>query len=126
MCPTSTAITQWYKKATTIFAVLQRMTMACTKENLMEVSVASRQCFNAIPITLGKAPRNQLASKAASAALPAIPTHCGGVKKPYRFRPGTVAQREIRRYQKTTDLLITTLSESNENQVFFFFFFPTR
>ena len=30
----------------------------------------------------------------------------GGVKKPHRFRPGTVALREIRRYQKSYDLLI--------------------
>ena len=30
----------------------------------------------------------------------------GGVKKPHRYRPGTVALREIRRYQKTTELLI--------------------
>jgi histone H3 len=29
-----------------------------------------------------------------------------GVKKPHRYRPGTVALREIRRFQKTTDLLI--------------------
>lgn len=29
-----------------------------------------------------------------------------GVKKPHRFRPGTVALREIRKYQKSTDLLI--------------------
>ena len=29
-----------------------------------------------------------------------------GVKKPQRFRPGTVALREIRRFQKSTDLLI--------------------
>jgi histone H3 len=28
------------------------------------------------------------------------------VKKPHRYRPGTVALREIRRFQKTTDLLI--------------------
>ena len=28
------------------------------------------------------------------------------VKKPYRYRPGTLALREIRRYQKSTDLLI--------------------
>ena len=28
------------------------------------------------------------------------------MKKPHRFRPGTVAQREIRRYQKTTELLL--------------------
>ena len=33
----------------------------------------------------------------------------GGVKKPRRFRPGTVALREIRRYQKSYDLLIRKL-----------------
>lgn len=31
------------------------------------------------------------------------------VKKPHRFRPGTVALREIRRYQKSSDLLIRKL-----------------
>ena len=30
----------------------------------------------------------------------------GGVRKPYRFRPGTVALREIVKYQKSTELLI--------------------
>ncbi len=30
----------------------------------------------------------------------------GGIKKPYRYRPGIVALRKIRRYQKSTDLLI--------------------
>jgi histone H3 len=29
-----------------------------------------------------------------------------GVRKPHRYRPGTVALREIRKYQKTTALLI--------------------
>ena len=33
----------------------------------------------------------------------------GGLKKPMRYRPGTVALREIRRYQKTTELLIRKL-----------------
>ena len=33
----------------------------------------------------------------------------GGVKKPHRFRPGTVALKEIRRYQKSTELLIQKL-----------------
>ena len=33
----------------------------------------------------------------------------GGVKKPHRYRPGTVAVREIRRYQKSTDLMIPKL-----------------
>ena len=32
-----------------------------------------------------------------------------GVKKPHRYRPGTVALREIRRYQKSGDLLIRKL-----------------
>jgi histone H3 len=31
------------------------------------------------------------------------------VKKPHRYRPGTVALREIRKYQKCTDLLIRKL-----------------
>jgi histone H3 len=52
--------------------------------------------------TGGKAPRKQLATKAARKSAPAT----GGVKKPHRYRPGTVALREIRRYQKSTDLLI--------------------
>ena len=55
--------------------------------------------------TGGKAPRKQLATKAARKSAPAS----GGVKKPHRYRPGTVALREIRRYQKSTDLLIRRL-----------------
>ena len=35
----------------------------------------------------------------------APPRH-GGVKKPHRYRPGTVALREIRRFQKSTELLV--------------------
>jgi len=34
----------------------------------------------------------------------------GGVKKPHRYRPGTVALREIRRYQKSTETLIRKLT----------------
>lgn len=33
----------------------------------------------------------------------------GGVKKTFRYRPGTVALREIRRFQKSTELLIKKL-----------------
>jgi histone H3 len=33
----------------------------------------------------------------------------GGVRKPHRNRPGTVALREIRPYQKSTDLSIRKL-----------------
>eukprot|EP01112_Ceratiomyxa_fruticulosa_P013625 TRINITY_DN383_c0_g1_i4.p2 TRINITY_DN383_c0_g1~~TRINITY_DN383_c0_g1_i4.p2 ORF type:complete len:138 (+),score=26.32 TRINITY_DN383_c0_g1_i4:143-556(+) len=56
--------------------------------------------------TGGKAPRKQLATKAARKATPPA---AGGIKKPHRFRPGTVALREIRRYQKSTELLIRKL-----------------
>jgi len=52
--------------------------------------------------TGGKAPRKQFAAKAAKKSD-------NGVKKHHRFRPGTVALREIRRYQKSTDLLIRKL-----------------
>lgn len=38
-----------------------------------------------------------------------LSTTLGGVKKPHRYRPGTVALREIRKYQKSTDLLIRKL-----------------
>ena len=55
--------------------------------------------------TGGKAPRKQLATKAARKSAP----QTGGVKKPHRWRPGTVALREIRKYQKSTDLLIRKL-----------------
>ncbi|KAG9344877.1 hypothetical protein JZ751_010568, partial [Albula glossodonta] len=49
--------------------------------------------------------KKQLATKAARKSAPAT----GGVKKPHRYRPGTVALREIRRYQKSTELLIRKL-----------------
>ena len=55
--------------------------------------------------TGAKAPRKQLATKAARKSAPATV----GVKKPYRYRPGTVALREIRRHQKSTDLLLRKL-----------------
>ncbi|XP_048213608.1 histone H3-like [Perognathus longimembris pacificus] len=56
--------------------------------------------------TGGKAPRKQLSLyRAARMSAPAT----GSVKKPYRYRPGTVALREIRRYQKSTELLIRKL-----------------
>jgi histone H3 len=55
--------------------------------------------------TGGKAPRKKLATKAARDRAPTV----GGVKKRYRYRPGTVALREIRRYQRSGDLLIGKL-----------------
>jgi len=67
------------------------------------VSMTTKQ--TARKSTGGKAPRKQLATKAARKSAPST----GGVKKPHRYRPGTVALREIRRYQKSTELLIRKL-----------------
>tara|TARA_Y100000996_G_scaffold349508_1_gene288297 strand:+ start:306 stop:716 length:411 start_codon:yes stop_codon:yes gene_type:complete len=55
--------------------------------------------------TGGKAPRKQLAVKAARKTAPVV----GGIRRPHRYRPGTVALREIRKYQKSTELLIRKL-----------------
>ncbi len=50
----------------------------------------------------GKAPRELLATKAARKGLQVA----GGVKTKRRNRPGAVALREIRKYQKSTDMLM--------------------
>lgn len=52
-----------------------------------------------------KAPRNQITTKAARKTT----INQSLLKRPRRFRPGTVALREIRKYQKSTDLLIRKL-----------------
>jgi histone H3 len=50
----------------------------------------------------GKAPKHNLSTKAARISAPNV----GGIKRAHRYRPGTVALLEIRRYQKSTELLI--------------------
>ena len=52
----------------------------------------------------GAAMRTVQASKNIAVKAPRKPPH--QMQKRRRFRPGTVALREIRRYQKSTDLLI--------------------
>ena len=54
--------------------------------------------------TGGKAPSKQLAVRKLKSAPIA-----GGVKKHHRYRPGTVALREIRKYQRSCDLLLAQL-----------------
>ncbi len=72
----------------------------------------------ALPFQMLSASHRRLAAQAAAQAaaphrqLGAAPApRCilgaqGGVKKPHRYRPGTVALHEIRKFQKTTELLI--------------------
>ena len=55
--------------------------------------------------TGGKAPRKQLATKAALKSAPST----GEVNEPHRYRLSTGTLREIRRYQKSTELLIRKL-----------------
>jgi histone H3 len=50
----------------------------------------------------GKAPCIHVATMAARK----LARHMGGVKKPHRYRPGTVTICEILKYQKNTELLI--------------------
>ncbi|ORY46925.1 hypothetical protein BCR33DRAFT_848958 [Rhizoclosmatium globosum] len=63
------------------------------------------------PVKKGKAPASSSPPRRASKADKTTPNKAGaaGVKKARRYRPGTVALREIRKYQKTTDLLIRKL-----------------
>jgi histone H3 len=56
--------------------------------------------------TGGKPPRLHLDTKATRAFV----QQAIAVKKPYRFRPVMVALREIRKFQKTTNLLIRKAS----------------
>jgi histone H3 len=55
--------------------------------------------------TGGKAPRINLGKVGRKSG----PPPGDKPKKPHRYRPGTVALREIRRYQKSTELLIRKL-----------------
>ena len=53
----------------------------------------------------GKAPPRNVLAKGTMMYAQKI----SGIKKPHRYRPGTVALREIRRYQKSTELLLRKL-----------------
>ena len=72
--------------------------MARTKES-------SRKSTGKLPrevlVTKGKKSTSGKASSQASSST--------NIKKPFRFRPGTVALRDIRRYQRGTDLLLRKL-----------------
>lgn len=57
------------------------------------------------PPTGGKAPRKQLATKEAVAIGQQGETR----RERHRFRPGTCALREIKKYQKSTELLLRKL-----------------
>ena len=65
----------------------------------------ARTKHTARKMTGAKQPRKHIAAKQSKGKAPAA----GGVKRAHRFRPGTVALRMIRKYQKSTELLIRKL-----------------
>jgi histone H3 len=98
---------QWERRSADIFASAKRSSLLELKlvDHQQTTTKMARTKQTARKSTGGKAPRKQLATKAARKSAPAT----GGVKKPHRYRPGTVALREINRYQKSTELLIRKL-----------------
>ena len=87
--------------------------MARTKETARK-KTGKTPCQNLVP----KAPRKTLsweqvrknAAKAVAATQKNLGNlQTGGLKRPMRYRSGTVALREIRRYQQSTELLIRKL-----------------
>merc|ERR1719362_434334 len=82
----------------TIFCFIRRV----SKHN----NIMARTKQTARKHTGTKHPRKHIAHKAAAKKTQSATS---GVKKPHRFRPGTVALREIRRFQKSTELLIRKL-----------------
>eukprot|EP00698_Gefionella_okellyi_P012728 TRINITY_DN3446_c0_g1_i1.p1 TRINITY_DN3446_c0_g1~~TRINITY_DN3446_c0_g1_i1.p1 ORF type:complete len:159 (-),score=15.57 TRINITY_DN3446_c0_g1_i1:362-775(-) len=57
----------------------------------------------------GKSRQGKLVGGTAARKTPSKRVPPAGITKPHRFRPGTVALREIRKFQRTTDLLLRKL-----------------
>ena len=63
--------------------------------------------------TGSKAPRKQIPTKAARKTAPAM----GGIKKPHRYRPGTVALREINEEKEISKEEEINEEETNEEEI---------
>ena len=92
----------------------ERNNMARTKKTACKSTGKCRRNQLAVNLprkTLSPEQARKNVAKAAAAAQKNLgnPPRMGGLKRPMRYRPGTVALREIRRYQKTMELLIRKL-----------------
>ena len=80
---------------------------------MASTAAASTVKTKATSMTASKTSRGKVAMKRKRVTKRKLTTAAkknnAGVKKPHRYRPGTVALREIRRYQKSADLLIRKL-----------------
>ena len=83
---------------------MQKLRLKLIIKNKKETMARTKQ--TARKHTGTKHPRKHIAHKAAAKK---VQQATNGVKRPHRFRPGTVALREIRRFQKSTELLIRKL-----------------
>ena len=82
------------------FLVLSLLTKNAAQSRRIAMARSSARARKS---TGGKTPRKQLATKEARKSAP---TTGGGGKKPHRFRPGTQALREIRKYQRSVEPLL--------------------
>ena len=76
------------------------------KPSALSVREAQEELKKALAKKREEEPKKAVAKAAKSSGQKAPK---GGVKKHYRYRPGTVALKQIRQYQKTTELLIRKL-----------------
>ncbi|MCO5607144.1 hypothetical protein L7F22_061337 [Adiantum nelumboides] len=88
--------------------------MARSKKNPKKSQVASSSNVPQQETTVSSSRPRFKRSSSAPPATPATPTAAANAapnrpRKPHRFRPGTVALREIRHYQKTVNFLIHPL-----------------
>ncbi len=79
-------------------------TCACLKRTPATINITNHgPCQQTACKSTGEAP---LCLHSAAKAARAATQKAIAVRKPHCWRPGTVAAREIRKFQKTTDLLI--------------------
>ena len=81
---------------------VERLTAAMGSKIQPERRIPSKPTSKNLHVKGGKQPQKHLLQK----ALRKNKSQTGGIKKPHRYRPGLVAQREIRRYQQSTDCFI--------------------
>lgn len=81
--------------------------MARTKQTAVKRESAKQVITIAGTTSSGSRKEEGVAATAKAAAVAG--SSATKVRKPHRFHPGTVALREIRKYQKSTDLLIRRL-----------------
>mmetsp|Transcript_106980 Transcript_106980/g.271583 ORF Transcript_106980/g.271583 Transcript_106980/m.271583 type:complete len:156 (-) Transcript_106980:255-722(-) len=85
---------------------MARTKMTARKSSGVTMGAAGKALTRATGKAPGKAMREQLAGKAPRKHMPVADAE---IKKTHRYKPGTIALREIRKYQKSTELLLRKL-----------------